>query len=62
MEYKKGKAIERLMGRINAGDNESMYYFHKCLQNMGIDKKLKELGISEGDTVRFIDFYFEWYD
>ena len=23
---------------------------------------LKELGVLEGDTVRFNDFYFEWYD
>src|SRR5699024_3534872 len=26
-----GRAVDRLMGRINIEDNESMYYFHKCL-------------------------------
>ena len=35
--------MDRLMGRINIEDNESMYYFHKCLKNMGIDDKLKEI-------------------
>ena len=46
-----GRAVDRLMGRINTEDNESMYYFHKCLKNMGIDDKLKELGVCDGDTV-----------
>ncbi len=57
-----GKAIEKLMGRVNIQDNESMYYFQKCIRNMGIEEKLKEIGVKEGDTVRFLDFYFEWYN
>ena len=57
-----GKAIERLMGRVNIQDNESMYYFQKCIRNMGIEQRLKEIGVKEGDTVRFLDFYFEWYN
>lgn len=56
----KGRAVDRLMGRINIEDNESMYYFHKCLKNMGIDAKLKELGICEGDTVFISDWELEW--
>ena len=41
-----GKAVQRLMGRINIEDNESMYYLQKCLKNMGIEDKLKEMGVS----------------
>ena len=55
-----GRAVDRLMGRINIEDNESMYYFHKCLKNMGIDDKLKELGICDGDTVLISDWELEW--
>ena len=55
-----GRAVDRLMGRINIDDNESMYYFHKCLKNMGIDDKLKELGICDGDTVIISDWELEW--
>ena len=55
-----GRAVDRLMGRINIEDNESMYYFHKCLKNMGIDDKLKELGICDGDTVIISDWELEW--
>ena len=57
-----GPAVERLMGRININDNESMYYFHKQIREMGIEAKLKELGIKEGDTVKFLEWQFEWYD
>ena len=57
-----GKAIERLMGRINIEDNESMYYLQKCLKNMGIDSKLKEMGVCEGDTVILDDWELEWYE
>ena len=57
-----GKAVERLMGRVNIEDNESMYYLQKCIKNMGIEDKLKELGICEGDTVKISDWELEWYD
>ena len=56
-----GRAIQRLMGRVNIEDNESMYYLQKCLKNMGIDKKLKEMGVCEGDTVILDDWELEWY-
>ena len=36
-----GKAINRLMGRINIDDNESMYYLHKNLVNLGVEAELK---------------------
>jgi len=57
-----GRAIERLMGRVNIGDNESLYYFQKTLHQLGVDDKLKEMGVTEGDTVKFIDYELEWYD
>ncbi len=57
-----GKAVERLMGRVNIEDNESMYYLQKSLKNMGIEDKLKELGVCEGDTVILADWELEWYE
>ena len=56
-----GKAVERLMGRINIEDNESMYYLQKSLKNMGIEDKLKEMGVCEGDTVILDGWELEWY-
>ena len=57
-----GKAINRLMGRINIDDNESMYYFQKSLKNLGIEDELKRQGIKEGDTVKVLNWTFEWYE
>ncbi len=57
-----GPAVERLMGRINIGDNESMHYFQKSLRELGIEEELKKKGIKEGDTVKILEWEFEWYD
>lgn len=57
-----GRAIQRLMGRVNIEDNESMYYLQKCLKNMGIDAKLKEMGVCQGDTVILDDWELEWFE
>ena len=55
-----GKAVEKLIGRINIDDNESFYYLQKSLVNMGIDAKLREMGVCEGDSVVLVDWEFEW--
>ena len=57
-----GLAIERLMGRINLEDNESMHYFQKSLRELGVETRLKELGVKEGDTVILDGWELEWYD
>ncbi len=57
-----GKAINRLMGKINIDDNESMYYFQKNLKSMGIEDELKKQGIKEGDLVQVLNWTFEWYE
>ena len=57
-----GPAAQRLMGRINVEDNESMHYFQKSIQKLGIEEKLKQMGVKEGDTVRVVDWEFEWCD
>ena len=60
--YVTGRAIERLMGRVNIGDNESMNYLQKSIKKLGIEEALKEKGVQEGDTVKFLEWEFEWYD
>ncbi len=57
-----GTKIEKLMGRVNMNDNESMHYFDKSLREIGVESELKKMGIKEGDTVRFLDWEFEWYE
>lgn len=57
-----GPGVQRIMRRVNLEDNESMYYFQKCLDELGVNKALKEAGVKEGDTVRVVDWELEWYD
>lgn len=57
-----GKIVEKLLGRINVNDNESMHYFHTMLEKEGINRALKAKGIKEGDTVNILDYFFEWYE
>ena len=57
-----GPAVTRLMGRVNLEDNESMHYFQKSLRELGIEAKLKEIGVQEGDTVTLDGWELEWYD
>lgn len=64
MEYiqQSGPAIEKILSRANLEDNESLYYFQKSIRFLGIEEALKEKGIKEGDTVKFIDWEMEWFD
>ena len=57
-----GPAVEKLMKRVNLNDNESMYYFHKMLDELGVSQKLKEMGIKDGDNVTIDGWELEWED
>lgn len=57
-----GPAVEKLMKRVNLDDNESMYYFHKILDELGVSSKLKEMGIKDGDSVNIAGWELEWED
>ena len=58
----KGEAVERVMRRVNIADNESLYYFQKSLDELGVNQKLKEMGIKDGDIVKIDDYELEWED
>lgn len=58
----KGPAIERLMRKVNIQDRESMHYLQKSIATMGVETELRRLGIKEGDTVKILDWEFEWYN
>lgn len=57
-----GPGVQRIMRRVNLEDNESMHYFQKCLEELGVNKALKEAGVQGGDTVVVVDWELEWYD
>ncbi|MDO5557764.1 MAG: GTPase ObgE [Clostridia bacterium] len=57
-----GAAVEKIMRRVNMEDNESLYYFQRCLEELGVYEKLKAAGVQEGDTVKVVDWELEWFD
>jgi GTPase len=57
-----GAAIERAAKMTYWEEEEAVRRFYRMIQNLGIDKALREAGIQEGDTVYVSDFELEWQD
>lgn len=55
-----GKALEKLVAMTNFGNDEAVRRFQYIWRIKGIDAKLKERGIKEGDTVHIGDMEFEY--
>ena len=58
----KGEKVDSIMRRVNIGDYESLFYLHKKLDEIGLNKALKKQGIREGDIVKIGDYEMEWED
>ncbi len=58
----KGKAIERAAEMTYWEHRESARRFQRLLEDIGIDKALRDAGIEEGDTVIISGFQLEWQD
>ena len=56
----KGEQVEKLFKMTNFNTEESYVRFSNKLRRMGIDDELEKMGIEEGDTVRILDYEFEW--
>ena len=55
-----GAPIERLMGKVNIFDSESIKYLQKCLNGLGIMDRLKKLGLKDGDTIDIDGYQLEY--
>jgi len=55
-----GERIERLAAMTNFDSDEGLARFEQILAKMGVDKKLRELGAVEGDTVRIGAYEFTY--
>ncbi len=56
----KGKEVEKLVVMSRFDTNEAVLRFSNKLRKLGIDDELRELGVQDGDTVRILDFEFEF--
>ena len=57
----KGEYIEKLFKMTKMTD-EGVLRFTKKLRRLGIDDKLAQMGVKEGDLVRILDYNFEYKD
>lgn len=57
-----GEWAEKLVGRVNFDDKESLMYFERSLIKAGIIDRLREAGCEEGDTVNFCGIEFDFID
>lgn len=55
----KGDEIEKILKMTKLTD-EGFARFSKKIRKMGVDDKLIELGVQEGDMVRILDYVFEY--
>ncbi len=58
----KGALVEQIMASVNLDDNDSIKYFQKVLRKKGIIDELIKLGITDGDTVKMLDWEFEYFE
>lgn len=57
-----GPRVEKMMGYTNLDSEKGFNFFQKFLKDSGIIDQLKEMGITEGDTVRIDYLEFEFYE
>ncbi len=58
----RGEAIERAAAMTYWEEEAAVLRFYHLIQNLGIDKALREAGIQEGDTVYIDEYDLEWSD
>lgn len=56
----KGDEIERIFKMTKFTTEEAFLRFSRKLRKLGIDDKLKELGAEDGDSIRIMDYEFEY--
>ena len=56
----KGDKIEKLFKMSRLDTDEAILRFSSKIRRMGVDDELKEKGAKEGDTIKILDFEFEF--
>ena len=57
-----GPAVQRLFDRIDVASESGARLFAKKLRTMGVDEALREKGVRNGDSVRILNYEFEFID
>ena len=57
-----GPKIEKMLGYTNLDSEKGFRFFQTFMEENGIINELKELGLTEGDTVKLYGWEFEYYE
>lgn len=57
-----GKPVENLYQRSNLSTDAGVLKFIRILRYNGVEEKLKEAGIQDGDTVKVVEYEFEYFE
>lgn len=57
-----GGPLRKIFDMTDFSKDQSVKRFSRQLRSLGIDAKLRDLGVQNGDTVRIFDFEFEFID
>lgn len=57
-----GEKVERLLRMTNFNYDQSVQRFARQLRSLGVDDALRKRGAEDGDTVRILDFEFEFIE
>lgn len=57
-----GEKIESLFKRTDFSRDQSINRFSRQMRGMGVDEELRKRGAEDGDTVRLLDYEFEFVD
>lgn len=56
-----GPKVEKMLGYTNLDSEKGFQFFQNFLKDTGILKKLENLGIEDGDTVKLYELQFDYY-
>ena len=54
--------IKKLFDKTDFNNDPSIRRFAKQIRDLGVDAALREKGVQNGDTVRILDYEFEFFD
>ena len=57
-----GRSMERLVAMTDLNNEEALRRLQRILEQRGVNRKLKEIGAEDGDTVQIRNIEFEYAD
>ncbi|MEG0593222.1 MAG: GTPase ObgE, partial [Coprobacillus sp.] len=57
-----GDRIERIVSMASLNSDDGVKRFAIKMRNIGLDEALRAAGVKQGDTVRILDFEFDFYE